>query len=88
MGGALQTFANLGNRVSVTLALEPIDWGCRATDPFASAVVFEDGVLMTVTRRDGRVLVNASTEAGAMMLVNLEPNDAMTAALLCAAEGA
>ena len=88
MMGGLQTFTNLGNRVATTFALAPIDWGLHAAGPFGPMVHYEDGVLMTVTRRDGRVSMTAITEAGAAIVAELDQNDAMTLAALCTVEGA
>ena len=69
-------------------ALAPIDWGLHAAGPFGPVVHYEDGVLMTVTRRDGQVSMTAITEAGAAIVAELDRNDAMTLAALCTVEGA
>ena len=84
--GGLGTVATVSAHIALALGLPPIAWVLQPVEQFALAG-FDAGVCWSVSGRGDRVITTAITEAGAAVVAELEPNDAMTIAALCACEG-
>ena len=79
----LVTIARAEQVISVVLAAPPVEHQLRPDIPFRPVVHFQDGALFIVTRHPaGFVRLVMATEAGRIVITDLTPQDAATAALL------